>query len=137
MEMGILKLICEFAHSSNLSLRLNSMWALKHLVYSAENEVKTSCLEQLKTGWLVDLISWDEDLDAVGHGHSSDDDDDGMDEDNLDEIQAHEPSNYEDEGRMEDSIGQLSTPFYKNQKLPTSDDSNESPPTNFSRQRIS
>ncbi|KAH0541875.1 hypothetical protein FGG08_003680 [Glutinoglossum americanum] len=56
MDAGVLKLICEHAHSSNPKLRLNAVWALKHLVFSAENKVKVSCLEELGPGWLVQLI---------------------------------------------------------------------------------
>lgn len=32
------------------------MWALKHLVHTADMEVKKSCLEELGEGWLVQLI---------------------------------------------------------------------------------
>jgi len=57
MEAGALKILCEHAHSANAHLRLNAIWALKHLVFSAENDVKVSCLEELGSGWLVQLIS--------------------------------------------------------------------------------
>lgn len=56
MRAGILKLLCEHAHSTNARLRLNALWALKNLVCSAENEVKMSCLAELGQGWLVQLI---------------------------------------------------------------------------------
>jgi hypothetical protein len=66
MDAGVLKLICEHAHSSNPKLRLNAVWALKHLVFSAENKVKASCLEELGPGWLVQLICDDTEDTALG-----------------------------------------------------------------------
>ncbi|KAI9842145.1 MAG: hypothetical protein M1837_007432 [Sclerophora amabilis] len=56
MRAGVLRVLCEHAHSTNPRLRLNAVWALKHLVFSAENDVKVSCLEELGQGWLVQLI---------------------------------------------------------------------------------
>jgi hypothetical protein len=51
-----LQILCEHAHSVNVKLRLNALWALKHLVQSAGNDVKKTCLEELGQGWLVQLI---------------------------------------------------------------------------------
>ncbi|KAK3315282.1 armadillo-type protein [Apodospora peruviana] len=56
IEAGIIKVLCEYAHSLNPGLRLNSMWALKHLVLSVENSLKKHILEELGSGWLVRLI---------------------------------------------------------------------------------
>ncbi|KAI9807520.1 MAG: hypothetical protein M1825_005460 [Sarcosagium campestre] len=56
MEAGVLKILCEHAHSTNGRLRLEAVWALKHLVFSAENEVKMACVEELGLGWLIRLI---------------------------------------------------------------------------------
>ncbi|KAI9742477.1 MAG: hypothetical protein M1818_004011 [Claussenomyces sp. TS43310] len=53
---GVLKILCEHAHSGNVKLRLNALWALKHLVHSADNDIKKTCLEELGQGWLVQLI---------------------------------------------------------------------------------
>src|SRR5256885_12905982 len=71
MDAGVLKLICEHAHSSNPKLRLNAVWALKHLVFSAENKVKVSCLEELGPGWLVQLICDDTEDTALGASDES------------------------------------------------------------------
>ncbi|KAI9774945.1 MAG: hypothetical protein M1840_000161 [Geoglossum simile] len=71
MDAGVLKLICEHAHSSNPRLRLNAVWALKHLVFSAENKVKVSCLEELGPGWLVQLICDDAEDTALGASDES------------------------------------------------------------------
>ncbi|KAH0565741.1 hypothetical protein GP486_000864 [Trichoglossum hirsutum] len=74
MDAGVLKLICEHAHSPNPKLRLNAVWALKHLVFSAENKVKVSCLEELGPGWLIQLICDDTEDTALG---ASDDSEEG------------------------------------------------------------
>ncbi|KAI5800363.1 armadillo-type protein [Peziza echinospora] len=103
IDMGALKIFCEQAHSANVDLKLNSVWALKHLVLSADNEVKTTALKELGSGWLADLISWDDEMIGGGlgmnteyagnrneaGGYSGDEDDEGGDQ-------------------MKDSIGQLS-----------------------------
>ena len=59
IEAGILKILCEHAHSMNAKLRLNAMWALKHLANTAPNSLKMSCLEELGPGWLKQIISND------------------------------------------------------------------------------
>ena len=46
----------------NTNLRFNSIWALKHLVYEATNEIKKCCLEELGSGWLKQIINNDIDL---------------------------------------------------------------------------
>jgi hypothetical protein len=56
MKAGVLMILCEHAHSVNLRLRLNAVWALKHLVYLADNVVRRRCLEELGQGWLIQLI---------------------------------------------------------------------------------
>jgi hypothetical protein len=58
-DKGVLKVLCEHAHSSNVKLRLNALWALKHMVHCADVEVKKSCLEELGQGWLIQLITDD------------------------------------------------------------------------------
>lgn len=59
LEAGIVKTLCEHAHSLNAGLRLNSLWALKHLVVDVGNNLRKQCLEELEPGWLVQLISDD------------------------------------------------------------------------------
>ncbi|KAF2491548.1 ARM repeat-containing protein [Lophium mytilinum] len=56
IEAGSLKTICEHAHSANSRMRLNSLWALKHMVLTATNEIKIKCLDELGTGWLIRTI---------------------------------------------------------------------------------
>ena len=59
IDAGILKILCEHAHSMNSRLRLNAVWGLKHLVNTAPNPLKVSCLEELGPGWLKQIISND------------------------------------------------------------------------------
>ncbi|TVY40582.1 Uncharacterized protein LOCC1_G004549 [Lachnellula occidentalis] len=96
-EAGVLKILCEHAHSMNAKLRLNAVWALKHFVHSVSNDMKRLCLEELGQGWLVQLIcddTEDEALSSRGNdeggatseSHNELDDDVDMDqfEDQLD-----------------------------------------------------
>jgi armadillo repeat-containing protein 8 len=69
-EAGVLKILCEHAHSGNVKLRLNALWALKHLVQSAGNDVKKTCLEELGQGWLVQLICNDTEDEALSSSRS-------------------------------------------------------------------
>lgn len=61
----MLKVLCEHAHSLDPLLRLNAIWALKHLVDSASVELKKKCVEELESGWLVQLIYDDTEDDAL------------------------------------------------------------------------
>ncbi|KAI0011733.1 ARM repeat-containing protein [Xylariaceae sp. FL0662B] len=65
VDAGILKVLCEHAHSGNASLRLSALWALKHLVDSATVDLKKRCVEELESGWLVRLICDDTEDDAL------------------------------------------------------------------------
>lgn len=64
-EKGVLKILCEHAHSMNAKLRLNALWALKHFVHSVSNDMKRLCLEELGQGWLVQLICDDTEDEAL------------------------------------------------------------------------
>ncbi|KAL1840763.1 hypothetical protein VTJ49DRAFT_155 [Mycothermus thermophilus] len=59
LDAGIMQTLCEHAHSLNPGLRLNALWALKHLVADLGNDLRKKCLEELEPGWLVQLISDD------------------------------------------------------------------------------
>ncbi|KAI1210404.1 ARM repeat-containing protein [Annulohypoxylon truncatum] len=65
IDQGVLKALCEHAHSHHASLRLNSLWALKHLVHSASVDLKKRTVEELESGWLVRLICDDTEDDAL------------------------------------------------------------------------
>ena len=45
----------------NANLRLNSVWALKHVVLDASNAIKMKCLEELGPGWLKQIVNNDVD----------------------------------------------------------------------------
>lgn len=93
LEAGVLDVLCSHAKSENAALRLNALWALKHLVLEAETEVKRKCFEGLGVDWLLGVIS----RDVYG-------DEDGED----DEMAESEDGDGDDtEGGMEDSIGDL------------------------------
>ncbi|KAI6715547.1 hypothetical protein JHW43_001900 [Diplocarpon mali] len=64
-EAGVLKILCEHAHSMNAKLRLNALWALKHFVHGVNNDMKRQCLEELGQGWLVHLICDDTEDEAL------------------------------------------------------------------------
>ncbi|PHH68676.1 hypothetical protein CDD82_366 [Ophiocordyceps australis] len=58
-DNGVMRILCEHAHSSSPMLRLNALWALKHFVDAMDLELKKACLEQLEPEWLLQLISDD------------------------------------------------------------------------------
>ena len=53
----------------NAYLRLNSVWALKHIVLEASNAIKMSCLEELGPGWLKQIVN--NDVEAPYHANVS------------------------------------------------------------------
>ncbi|WPH04204.1 ARM repeat-containing protein [Acrodontium crateriforme] len=57
---GVIKTLTEHARSTSPTLRLPSLWALKHLVLSAPKDIKIHTLEELGTGWLVGAIQGDQ-----------------------------------------------------------------------------
>ena len=61
-------MLCEHAHSNNSRLRLNAVWALKHLVHSAQYELKVECLQELGAGWLKNIICNDSE-DSLSMGY--------------------------------------------------------------------
>ncbi|KAL6789948.1 ARM repeat-containing protein [Trichoderma sp. SZMC 28012] len=88
-ENGVMKILCEHAHSDNPALRLNALWALKHFVIAVSPDLKRSCLEQLEPEWLVQLI-YDDGQDSAAYNtqpiQSPDDDvDEDMDSTPSDE----------------------------------------------------
>lgn len=73
LHAGVIRLLTEHARQSEMDLRLVSLWALKHLMYSSSKEVKIHCLDELGTGWLVGAIQGEQgnaaaDLAGLGLG---------------------------------------------------------------------
>ena len=155
MEAGIIKVLCDHAHSVNAELRLNSVWALKHLVHTATNAVKMKCLEELGPGWLKQIICSDtEDLASSIVSRGSDRDMSGVsliamgtpnaageqvdllnaveDDSNLSNRATHE-SDEDDEVKMIDSIGALSklshSPLFDSKRSPPPDRNGKRPAT--------
>lgn len=52
-------ILCQHAHSKNISMRYNALWALKHFIQAAETDTKKSCLRDLGQDWLLRLIRGD------------------------------------------------------------------------------
>ena len=133
LQADILKVLCEHAHSMIAELRLNSVWALKHLVLGAPNSLKIKCLEELGPGWLKQIISNDTDDFAILSGPRGDQDTDSRTPvtmgtpnaagEQVDLLNAVENSSressqaFDDDGdedfKMVDSIGALSRPHYE------------------------
>lgn len=103
LQAGIVKTLCEHAHSLHPGLRLNSLWALKHLVLNVDNNLRRQCLEELEPGWLVQLISDDSSEDESLHTRPRPerrpmdaDEDEDMDADDDDDVDDYED---DDNGR--------------------------------------
>lgn len=99
-EAGIVTILCKHAHSTNAKLKLNALWALKHLVLSTGNDVKKNCLRELGHGWLAQLITENtEDEVRVIRRGSSGDSDIAMDDD----IDMDQPESELEDSAMRDS----------------------------------
>ncbi|KAL4928299.1 armadillo repeat protein [Aspergillus undulatus] len=59
ISAGILPILCEHAHSSNTKLRIESLWALKHVAYNSTNDVKIKIIEGLGPEWIKQVITQD------------------------------------------------------------------------------
>ncbi|KAJ5477329.1 hypothetical protein N7539_007473 [Penicillium diatomitis] len=57
---GIVPILCEHARSTNIKLRIESLWALKHVVYNSPNDIRIKVIEALTPGWIRDIISSDQ-----------------------------------------------------------------------------
>ncbi|KAH8677424.1 armadillo-type protein [Xylariales sp. PMI_506] len=73
---GVLKVLCDHARSHSAPLRLNALWALKQLVHQASVELKKQAVEELQSGWLVQLICDDTEDEAVFSARARSEDDD-------------------------------------------------------------
>lgn len=55
----IIPILCEHARSPSNKLRIESLWALKHMVYNTANDVKIKIIESLGPAWIRQVISQD------------------------------------------------------------------------------
>lgn len=76
-----MKVLCEHAHSDNPALRLNALWALKHFADAVGPDMKKACLEELESGWLVQLICEDTEDSALHTAQSRESSGVDMDDD--------------------------------------------------------
>ncbi|KAI1914746.1 hypothetical protein LOZ52_003871 [Ophidiomyces ophidiicola] len=51
--------LCEHSRSDNTKLRLESIWALKHIAYNSTNDIKMKILAALEPSWLKQVICED------------------------------------------------------------------------------
>ncbi|KAI7976083.1 hypothetical protein EIK77_008101 [Talaromyces pinophilus] len=59
ISAGILPILCDHAHSNNTKLRLESLWALKHIAYNSTNDIKNRIVTGLGAPWLAEIMSMD------------------------------------------------------------------------------
>ena len=60
VEGGIIPILSDHAHASHAGLRLNSLWAFKHLMINSSAELRIQCLARLGAPWLKQIISNDQ-----------------------------------------------------------------------------
>ena len=59
VQHNVINSLCEHAHTANARLRLESLWALKHLVLYSGNDLKIRIVQELGPDWIKQLISTD------------------------------------------------------------------------------
>ncbi|WEW61774.1 hypothetical protein PRK78_007270 [Emydomyces testavorans] len=59
ISANMIPTLCEHSHSENIKLRLESIWALKHIAYNSTNDVKIKIVETLEPAWLKQVICED------------------------------------------------------------------------------
>ncbi|RAK92171.1 armadillo repeat protein [Aspergillus costaricaensis CBS 115574] len=55
----VLPTLCEHAHSPNTKLRIESLWALKHVAYNSTNDVKVRIIDGLSPAYIRQIITQD------------------------------------------------------------------------------
>ncbi|PYH42630.1 armadillo repeat protein [Aspergillus saccharolyticus JOP 1030-1] len=59
ISADVLPVLCEHAHSQSTKLRIESLWALKHVAYNSTNDVKIKIIEGLGAEWIKQIITQD------------------------------------------------------------------------------
>jgi armadillo repeat-containing protein 8 len=59
VQHNVIKSLCEHSHTANARLRLESLWALKHVVLQSSNDIKIRVVQELGADWIKQLISTD------------------------------------------------------------------------------
>ncbi|KAI9288494.1 armadillo-type protein [Umbelopsis sp. AD052] len=57
IEQGGLASFVKFTRSDTAALKLNSVWSLKNLLYSADSEIKRTVMQQLGYDYLIELLN--------------------------------------------------------------------------------
>ncbi|KAH6848338.1 armadillo-type protein [Chaetomium sp. MPI-CAGE-AT-0009] len=90
LSFDVVDTLCKHTHSLNPGLQVNALWALKHLVLEMDNSIRKPCLDQLGSGWLIQLISDDTSEEEgirtrsrAGQRAAAEDDDEDMDKEAL------------------------------------------------------
>ncbi|KAK3293443.1 armadillo-type protein [Chaetomium fimeti] len=91
LSFDVVETLCKHTHSLNPGLQVNALWALKHLVLEMDTSIRKPCLDQLGSGWLIQLISDDASEEEGIRTRSrpgrrvaaEDDDDEDMDKETL------------------------------------------------------
>ncbi|KAJ5576367.1 hypothetical protein N7535_003293 [Penicillium sp. DV-2018c] len=67
ISSNVVPILCEHAHSPNTKLQIESLWALKHMVYDTANNVRMEIIDNLGPKWILEVIAQDP-LRAVRRG---------------------------------------------------------------------
>ncbi|CAG8007400.1 unnamed protein product [Penicillium salamii] len=59
ISANIIPILCEHAHSTNTKLQIESLWALKHMVYDTANDIRMNIVQTLGPEWIMQVISRD------------------------------------------------------------------------------
>ncbi|KAJ5090336.1 Armadillo [Penicillium argentinense] len=57
VSADVIPILCEHAHSDAVKLKIESLWALKHLVYNTANDIKITVVEKLGPRWMLQRIA--------------------------------------------------------------------------------
>ncbi|KAJ5643156.1 uncharacterized protein N7484_005663 [Penicillium longicatenatum] len=55
----VIPMLCEHARSSSTKLQIESLWALKHVVFDTSNDIRMKIVEALGPAWIRQIISQD------------------------------------------------------------------------------
>jgi hypothetical protein len=100
VEQGVIKVICELAHSADTDLRLGALWAIRNLCAQASKEIKLNIVEELGTGWLIQVMSGESSLSPSLRPHMATPNAAG---EQVDILNSDEPSMDLDDEEMEPS----------------------------------
>lgn len=57
LDAGALEVLCDLAKSGAAALKLNALWALKHLMCDADVEMKRKAFSRLGPGYIINIIT--------------------------------------------------------------------------------